>query len=749
MKKVMKRFFAAMLAIVLCFSMDVPIARAADTLTISLEVKYGQTEARQMLQMVNDFRTGSDAWVWDSSGNKVQYENLGELVYDYELEKAAMQRAAEVAISFSHTRPDGTSCFTAVTGSYSGKAENIAAGTSTAAATFALLQETDEDYAGQGHRRNMLSAGYNRVGIGHVVYNGRHYWVQEFGKSSTSTTATSANDTTAKVPITVASTRIQSKSVLPSTESVSMVVGQTANAPTIQAKLLLQDAWPSSPSTIATDYTWTIGDTSIISISNGVMRASKAGTTTMTTTVWGQQVSIPVTVTVCQHSWDAGTVTTKPTCSKQGVMTYTCTKCSVTKTEAIATTAHTIVTDKAVAATCEVDGKTAGKHCSVCGAITVAQEVVPATGHTVVTDKAVAATCDTDGKTAGKHCSVCGKITVAQTVVPATGHTVVIDAAVSPTCEKTGLTEGSHCSVCNKVLVKQTSVPALGHTNELVSREASTCAKAGVEHYECTVCGKESAVTLELLPHTVVADKAVKATCTKAGLTEGSHCSECGKVLVQQTVVPAYEHQKVKTVSKATLSKDGKVDWVCSLCGKKWEKIIYYPETVSLSTDVYAYNGAARTPKVTVVGSDGNVIADTNYKITYAAGRKNVGEYTVKITFRGNYSGTVTKTFTIQPSKTNIVSLTANSKGFTVKWGKKTEQVSGYQVQYSISPKFSSSTAKITNVTSNNIVSKTVSGLNSKQTYYVRVRAYQLVTVNGVQKKILSSWSPVQTVVTK
>ena len=158
-----------------------------------------------MLNTINNFRTGKNAWYWNQNNKtKTTCKNLGKLKYSYELEKVAMQRAAEIALSYSHTRPDGTSCKTAfpkTSTSYWG--ENIAYGYSNAASVFKAWEEANEKYSGQGHRRNMLHSKYNTVGIAHIVVNGVDYWVQEFGGDKTvgKTTAANNKSTTVKVKV--------------------------------------------------------------------------------------------------------------------------------------------------------------------------------------------------------------------------------------------------------------------------------------------------------------------------------------------------------------------------------------------------------------------------------------------------------------------------------------------------------------------------------------------------------------------
>ncbi|MCR5214086.1 MAG: hypothetical protein K6E10_06695 [Eubacterium sp.] len=150
--------------------------------TVYTYASNNATEARSMLNMVNNFRTGSDAWYWDVDGNKVYCPGLSKLTYDYHLEKAAMERAKELMLRYSHTRPDGSSFSTAADESlYIYMGENIAYGYSSAENVYMAWREDEEDYSGQGHRRNMLSSDYNAIGIACFECCGRKFWVQEFG----------------------------------------------------------------------------------------------------------------------------------------------------------------------------------------------------------------------------------------------------------------------------------------------------------------------------------------------------------------------------------------------------------------------------------------------------------------------------------------------------------------------------------------------------------------------------------------
>ena len=258
---------------------------------------------------------------------------------------------------------------------------------------------------------------------------------------------------------------------------------------------------------------------------------------------------------------------------------------------------------------------------------------------------------------------------------------------------------------------------------------------------------------------TLVAAKA--ATCTEGGKEAYYKCEGCGKfyedVLGTKEItdlaswgnIAKIAHTTKQTVTKATPTANGKIVNYCSVCKKTLSTtVIPKASSIKLKATSLTYNGKVRTPKVIVKDRTGKtLVKNTDYTVSYAKGRKYVGKYAVKITFKGKYSGTKTLYFTIKPKATSISSLKAGSKKFTVKWKKQATQTTGYQVQYSASSKFSK--AKTVTVGKNTTVSKKISKLSGKKKYYVRVRTYKTVKINGKSIRIYSGWSKAKTVTTK
>ena len=166
------------------------------------DITYIYDDVGTMYNLVNNFRQSGEGWYYNESNQKVAAQALQPLAYDYNLEKIAMIRAAELVQSYSHTRPNGQDVSGLVFGlGMHMSGENIAWGESylgTAESIFTAWREEDQAYAGQGHRRNMLSAaiGYTSIGIGHVRANGKDYWVQVFGDGSGGGSREDLNGTT-------------------------------------------------------------------------------------------------------------------------------------------------------------------------------------------------------------------------------------------------------------------------------------------------------------------------------------------------------------------------------------------------------------------------------------------------------------------------------------------------------------------------------------------------------------------------
>ena len=441
------------------------------------------------------------------------------------------------------------------------------------------------------------------------------------------------------------------------------------------------------------------------------------------------------------HSYGNSVVTKQPTCTSEGTAIKTCTKCNATVTETIAKTSHKYA-DTVVAPTCTTGGYTLHK-CSVCGT-SYKDNTTKATGHrygnSVVTKQP---TCTSEG-TAIKTCTKCNATVTEK--LPAKGHTAVTDKGYPATCTTAGKTDGSHCSVCNTVIKVQTVINATGHKSSgwIVDKTASIGVK-GSKNKECTVCKKvlETAEIPALSRISISKASVTLSTSTYAydvkAKKPGVTVKLNGKTLKNGTdYTVSYSNNTKVGTAKVTIT--GKGNYTGSVSKTYSIKNNFKKATISGISNK-SYTGKNITQSITVKYNGKTLKNGTDYTVSYSS-NKNIGTATVKVTGKGSYAGTITKTFKINPAKQEIQKLTAKSKAFFVDWAQK-GSATGYEIQYATNSKFTS--AKKVTIKNNKTDKTTVSKLSGKKKYYVRVRSY--TTVKGT--KYYGAWSSVKNVTTK
>jgi hypothetical protein len=172
---------------------------------------------------------------------------------------------------------------------------------------------------------------------------------------------------------------------------------------------------------------------------------------------------------------------------------------------------------------------------------------------------------------------------------------------------------------------------------------------------------------------------------------------------------------------------------------------MYKSVVVNVSSKPLVYNGKAQKPVVKVTDAAGNIISSENYQLLYQNNVK-VGQASVTVIFNGDLNTKITKYFSIVPKNVKGFQLISKSKKFVVKWKRQSVQTTGYEIQYSTNKKFMKKTSKTATVKSNKTISKKFSRKKAGKRYYVRIRTYKTVRVDGKMKKFYSGWSKVKTV---
>ena len=550
---------------------------AAEIIPVNISVKYGQTEGRKIFDMINEMRTDSfDAWCWNEDNEtKTRYDNLNELAYDYDLERIATKRAAELALLFDHGRPNGESFFSIYEEegiTYRAAGENIAMGYRTAEAVNAAWREDGEPYNGQGHRRNMLNPKFNCVGIGHVYLDGCHYWVEEFAyRTSVNTTETTANDSEQTMSLSVPKSKVTGLKVAFDKTSYSLRTGESTEVK-LTAKLTVFGS-----DTIVTDLpAISVNDPSIATYSNGKITGVAEGSTTLTASLYGLTAADMPTINVyrCEHHWDQGEIITEATCTEEGEKKFTCSICGDEKTEKVSATGHqhTEIRNKKEA-TCKETGYSGDTWCKDCGKkILSGQTIAKTENHSWDAGKVTTkATCTEEGEKTFT-CSICGDKKTEK--ISATGHQhTEIRNKKEATCKEEGYSGDTWCKDCGKkILSGQAIAKTEDHSwNQGEITKEPTCKEEGEKTFTCTICGNTKTEKVSTTDHQHMEIRNQKnPTCKEAGYSGDTYCADCGvKISSGKTIAKTKNHNWDGGVitTEPTCTERGEKTFTCTICG--------------------------------------------------------------------------------------------------------------------------------------------------------------------------------------
>ena len=355
------------------------------------------------------------------------------------------------------------------------------------------------------------------------------------------------------------------------------------------------------------------------------------------------------------HTWDAGKITKKATCTVNGTKTYTCTSCKATKTSRIAATGHTKELRNVKTATCAHAGYTGDTYCKKCNKKLATGKTVARKAHTW--NKGAITTTATCTKKGVKTytCTVC-KGTKKEDI-PATGHkNKVLKNARQATCAKAGYTGDTYCKDCNAKLSSGKTIAKKAHTWDAgkVTKKA-TCTVKGTKTYTCKICKatKTSSIAATGHRHTELRN-VKKATCGQEGYTGDTYCKDCKAKVSSGKVIAKTPHKNkiVKFAKESTCKSEGYTgDIFCYDCGSLieegtvidklehiWDsgKITVQPTAAKTGVRTYTCENCGATKKTTipVLNLVGKTVQDKTTNGVYKVLSKTSVEYTKPIAKR-------------------------------------------------------------------------------------------------------------------
>ena len=238
----------------------VRVQAASDQTAVQLKLSQGIRRydyAYQVLDLVNQERAK---------------KNRNPVTMDKNLLECAMTRAEELTVYASHTRPNGSICFSAFP-YFEDPSENLAINQGTPEEVMESWIESS------GHYTNIMNSKNVSAGIGCYSQNGHLYWIQCFSSHATEACTQPANQTVSPVI-----------SVLPKLINIhfneASPITFTEEQKTLAIYITCNGFSPMSSSLDPASFTWSTGDPSIATVDqSGVIRLKSRGTTTVSATL--------------------------------------------------------------------------------------------------------------------------------------------------------------------------------------------------------------------------------------------------------------------------------------------------------------------------------------------------------------------------------------------------------------------------------------------------------------------------------
>lgn len=734
-----RQLLAVVLAVaMLPFAYVQPVkAATTDTTTVSIKVTYGQSEARKMLDEINKIRT--DAGMSDLA------------VYDYGLEKCAMQRAAELALAYIGKRPDGRATDTiydeVVPGFVGTNTEMVYGGAETTAKAVV------EAWARSNMNAVMLGTD-KYMGVSRVFYNSHYYWVVVCSNTPTDMLWTSAYDGDDIRSVSLLSAQISDRVISNCpTGILTLNVGEYYDLSKCSASIKVNTTQNIEYCPIVGAASATSDNPSIVSFNGSSLYAAAAGNANVTISCGGFTTA-SFQVVVQQPSISQATIDTIADQSYSGYELRPNLIVRLGSTLLVENVDYTVKYENNInIGTAYVTVTGYGKYVNTGSKSTYFRIVAPnVTNATVTTIQ--------DQTYTGY--AICPSVTVyVSNVVLREGvdytvsyynnvnigtATVTITGIGSYSGTRTttfritgpNLYSATISTIPDQLYTGSYLQPTVTVTvNNITLRQGtdynvSYSNNRNVGTATVTVTGRGSYSGTKTTTFRILGKDVSNATVNSISTQRytgdeirPSVTVKIGSVTLQQNVdyTLSYRDNTRPGTASITISGAGTYSGSKTVTFKIAQASLS-KATVKVSDQTY--DGEAQTPRVTVKLDGEELEEDIDFEVEYRNNKK-LGKATAVITGIGDYSGTKKGYFVIKPKKVTWVSAkaTTNSKGkaASLSW-KKDSYASGYELYYS---KKKSSGYKCLGTLKKNSYTKCTHNRRPVGTYYYKVRSYVLV----------------------